>query len=569
MAKKPGKVNAARLFQALGRIGYRPASAILDIVDNSISAKAKDIHIKLTSKVYQDRKTRSRPLLKLVMIADNGTGMNEAQIDNAMTIGSSPAAYTENSLSKFGLGLKSASASLGRSLMIITKTAQADQILRASINHQDFVESDYTYDLDKANLDEIRLFQSILPNTTSGTLIIIDDLHENSLPPYANIENELLEKIGVTYFYALSGKKPYNKINITLNGKRIEPVDPLFTSEIDPQNGNLVEGDWNGVEVKWITRPKKIQLDLQGTSHAMFSIVQLPHPPSFERKGLGTKAQCREKYLIGAHNYGFFVYRNGRLITWGDSLEGMIPRDQDLYSFRGILEIEKASDDILNIDVTKSRITLSEIAESQLTPDVAEAKKKSIEAWRHAKEKNEEVVTETPRDELNTAINKVEKEFEKEEVIEIEAAPAKDRSVILARKEAILKKHPAQQKESEEAKQKGRRVIYVPHVANNAIWERAHDPEFGLIVKVNESHRFVRDVLGTLRHNANLIKTIDLLFFSLARAEYTLIYKQRRDINELEEIMAEFRENVGTELSNLLRSMADNRIELFGRSEAD
>ena len=34
---KKGKINAARIFEAIGKIGYSPESAILDIVDNSVN----------------------------------------------------------------------------------------------------------------------------------------------------------------------------------------------------------------------------------------------------------------------------------------------------------------------------------------------------------------------------------------------------------------------------------------------------------------------------------------------------------------------------------------------------
>ena len=38
---KKGKWNAARVYDALGKIGYSPASALLDMVDNSVSAGAR------------------------------------------------------------------------------------------------------------------------------------------------------------------------------------------------------------------------------------------------------------------------------------------------------------------------------------------------------------------------------------------------------------------------------------------------------------------------------------------------------------------------------------------------
>ena len=44
-ASKEGDWDAGRVFQVLGRIGYAPVSAILDIVDNSVSAGATNVAI--------------------------------------------------------------------------------------------------------------------------------------------------------------------------------------------------------------------------------------------------------------------------------------------------------------------------------------------------------------------------------------------------------------------------------------------------------------------------------------------------------------------------------------------
>ena len=38
MSIREGAWDAGRVFQALGRIGYDPVSALLDLVDNSVSA---------------------------------------------------------------------------------------------------------------------------------------------------------------------------------------------------------------------------------------------------------------------------------------------------------------------------------------------------------------------------------------------------------------------------------------------------------------------------------------------------------------------------------------------------
>ena len=88
-----------RIVNGLRDTGYNFNTAIADIVDNSISAKATVVNIDVTLD----------PELNVnVYISDNGCGMNMDGLKNAMKYGSSERPE-KNSLGKFGLGLKTAS----------------------------------------------------------------------------------------------------------------------------------------------------------------------------------------------------------------------------------------------------------------------------------------------------------------------------------------------------------------------------------------------------------------------------------------------------------------------------
>ena len=50
MGKKVRKMNAARVLFGISRIGYTPASAICDIIDNAVSASATNIHVLIKHK---------------------------------------------------------------------------------------------------------------------------------------------------------------------------------------------------------------------------------------------------------------------------------------------------------------------------------------------------------------------------------------------------------------------------------------------------------------------------------------------------------------------------------------
>ena len=84
-----------------------------------------------------------------------------------------------------------------------------------------------------------------------------------------------------------------------------------------------------------------------------------------------------------------------------------MPQDQDLYAFRGRLLINSDADDILNINVMKSRVQLSETAQDQLKPEAQEAVKKSRTAWKTAYRVTVESLTQGPHDIANQELNRI------------------------------------------------------------------------------------------------------------------------------------------------------------------
>ena len=559
MAVRKASFNAARVMQALGRIGYNPVSAILDIADNSVSAGATKVVIrfKLTKSQAPDGK-RSRTLIDSISVIDNGRGMDEDGIDNAISLGSSEALYEKGTLSKFGLGLKSAASSLGGRLRVTSRKA-GQEPLSAILNGAELTQ-EYVYDLEAANVEDVFELDVVTGSRKSGTTIHIDKIHHASMPRAVEIIEDLKRRAGVIFYYYLRGDKPAERqveILIEENEKSetIRALDPLFAGEIDQEDGNLDEKTWSGLDVRWITQPQKFQLDTDGQVYATIEITQLPHPPSVATFGSPTAAETRTRYNIGAGQYGFYIFRNGRLISWADSLGGRIIQDQDLYSFRGRILIESDADDILNLDVTKSRIHLSEIAESQLDPIVNEAKKKSVAAWRHARDTIDRKTDSDPHSEINSELNRVGDLDEKGIILDEEAAPADEREELRKRRETVEQQTPIEPQEAEKLEKQGQRVQYVSQLDNNQLWERAHDPKEGLIVRVNMSHRMYRDVISLKSENTDLLRTLDIFFFALARGEYNTLYKGEFDLNQTEKVLAEYREQVGGQVAEILRQI--------------
>ena len=138
------KINAKRTLYGIGHIGYSPAKAILDIVDNSIENGATNTYI-LVNRI-DDSKRKTANNIKEILVIDDGNGMNHEEVLNALAIGSSDEAYRdkEASLSKFGMGLKSAAASLGNKFDVISVK---DGILTKVSVDQNDIEEDYVGNL--------------------------------------------------------------------------------------------------------------------------------------------------------------------------------------------------------------------------------------------------------------------------------------------------------------------------------------------------------------------------------------------------------------------------------------
>ena len=558
MNLKDGGWDPGRVFQALGRIGYDPVSAILDLVDNSVSAGATSVGINLNQE-REERKEgqrgRPRATLKSLVIVDNGCGMDEGGLANALTLGSPPQRCSEHTLSKFGMGLKTATSSLGKRLEIISR-AKDDLKVHKVVLDQDVINQKqrYVYELTEPTEEDSRELDACALGK-SGTLIRVTKLFHKSLPRTSEIVNGLKSKAGVTYYYYLKGlAKGFERFSLKIDDADVIAVDPLFVSEIDVDNADLNEHTWDGLHPKWITKLQSFQLDSTGSICGKIDITQLPHPPSVETKGLMRRTDCRDHYLINPGNYGLYIYRNWRLISWADNLGFFLP-DQDLYAFRGRLLINSEADDILNIDVTKSHIHLSEIAQDQLTPIVLEALKKSRTAWKTAHRVTVVPHTQNPHDTANQALIPIADLQIDEDKRDEDVAPPEERKELEQRRNKAINAKPISVDDQQRVNETGYRVLYVDTLDNNQLWERAHDPTRGLIVRINRSHSFCRDILDTVPENSNLLKVMDVFFFAIAKGEYDLVYKSEHDNDKIEEIMTEYRERVGGTLLDVIRRL--------------
>lgn len=308
---EPDIVNFTKSFKS---IGYNHYTAILDLIDNSVSAGATKIWIDYIS----DKKGCFQTI-----VADNGVGMKKSDIIAAMRIASADPTSIRSGkdLGKFGLGLKLASFSQTDKFMVVSKYKEEN--INAFIWDLNFVRKN-----GKWLLQEVENINFIRPKN-QGTEVILFDV-------FAGIdinEEQVFSKLRTHIAVAYSLKKG---IRFYINDKEIDLIDPFFL--------NNLASNHSSIEKVFI---ENICIKIQ--SH------QIPHSNKLKPKEKRIYSELNE---IGM-GPGLYFYRKERLIAWsGWEGLGKNLRINDLY--RMSIFCEADSDWLFNIEVKKSQISITD-----------------------------------------------------------------------------------------------------------------------------------------------------------------------------------------------------------------
>ena len=119
--------KASTLIESMRDIGYTLETALADVVDNSITAGATNVHIHVDS-TGADVK---------IGIVDDGRGMDRNDLIDAMRLGSRHPLESRatHDLGRFGLGLKTASFSQCRRLTVVSRKNAATSVAIWDLDH--------------------------------------------------------------------------------------------------------------------------------------------------------------------------------------------------------------------------------------------------------------------------------------------------------------------------------------------------------------------------------------------------------------------------------------------------
>lgn len=334
MSEEIKKIPPAKsLIYGLRCIGYNFSTALADIIDNSISANAKNIFI-ISDPDYSE---------PYVAIFDDGYGMGYKDILNAMTLGSdrNNKDDTEIELGRFGLGLKSASFSQCLKLIVASKNCNKINAMQYDLIK---IEERNDWILDILSEKEIESLPEInlLKNSKSGTLVIWQDF-DKIKNESSKFRDSFMEVIGKAKKHIeLVFHRFYNEINFEFNGHKIEKRDPMLEEYNNGQKG----------------RQMSISLDGETIYVTPFILPFMSSLTEEQKKLLGGSKDIYD-------NQGFYIYRNKRLIIAGGWLH-MNVRSEFNKLARVRVDIPSSLDSLWMLDVKKSSAKIPDKIKRQL-----------------------------------------------------------------------------------------------------------------------------------------------------------------------------------------------------------
>ncbi|MBI0520522.1 ATP-binding protein [Pectobacterium parmentieri] len=479
--------SAARLVESLRDTGYSEKAAFADIIDNAIAANATKILIELQYLMGDFR----------VVITDNGDGMTEEELKNAMRYGSEKRPNPK-SLGKFGIGLKTASTAFCRRLVVLSRKNKT-QVGR--VWDLDTIQQKDRWELETPDennyYDDFEALETF--SETSGTMIIwekIDRLikqgsDKQHLNQITTLGKELSSELSAIFLKYLVSEK----VSISI---KVADAPEIQLEGWDPLCKNLVTN--SGFRSRFL-KEKNIYVDVNGKKYS-FSIKGSLIPPLND-----LTAQEQESVRYSLDNQGFYIYREGRLI-WNDGWpHRMYKKESKITRLRVELNFTHELDDIFNIDFRKSRVIIP--------TDIRRELQTLIAPWRQAllstQSKAETVKTERRHGPANNAIDK-QKIHTKNSDIKVEG------NIVTIRNENQIK--PAVIKDIRVYHDKTVRVHEEDSLLGDNLWEPSCDEEGNTCVTLGKSHPYFMRMYSVCKNNVEATKALDMLLWSLANAEH-------------------------------------------------
>lgn len=515
--------DPARIMEGLRDTGYDFNTAIADLIDNSIAAYAKHIDVQVVLSPNLEPK---------VYIADDGCGMDFDGLKNAMRYGSKER-ENPSSLGKFGLGLKTASTAFCRSLSVLSKTDNSEY--KKVCWDLDYIAQVNQWELkqEEPSNEEIELLNSVCKGN-SGTLVIWDKVdrlfksYNNKSAvkqAYQRVCKSLKQHIAMVYQRFMDKDFTSDVVEIKLNGEIVPPWDPFCRKETKREV--LISKDMDAEMPDGTV--KKFHLEA----------ILLPRLEDWSSNDAYKEAR------INNDNEGFYIYRENRLIHFGDWL-GIFANDPHISLLRVEFSFKHDLDELLNIDIKKSKITLNEDIYEYLKKFLSTPRSRANDLYRSTVAKK---VTNSLKDQHKKSNVTIDNEASSLVNSKVEILDKEQEKVKITNPNGTM---VGKLKIIDTEDQNRLRVIPTEKEDDTFVWEGALANQEHAVL-INTKHPFYTKVYSKI-DNTDVITGLDCLLWALAEAELSTIN------DEVKQQYEDMRYQVSKSLKKLCETLPDPKL---------
>ena len=358
-----------RLIETLRDVGYTFTGAVADLIDNSIAANASRVDIKVTPDGPNS----------WLRISDDGVGMDAATITEALRFGSERS-YRADDLGKFGLGLKTASLSQCRRILVASRGSDQNSKIHARQFDLDRIMRDDKWEVEILGVRE-RPAELVEPLRSHGTVVLwsqLDRLLGSRVPSDERAGKALWDKIerleqhlGMVFHRFIEGDlhgQRRRRLVITINGNLVQPWNPFAPNEKRTQH--LQERDY--------------EIATDGVSGVVtFDPWLLPTKDQFSSEAEFNRLSGPEKWN---QQQGFYIYRANRMIQAGGWSRMRAPDEHTKYA-RAALDFFPELDAAFGINIAKMRVNLPQQLRNRLEDPIEELLRAAKRAYKKEADK--------------------------------------------------------------------------------------------------------------------------------------------------------------------------------------
>lgn len=202
-----------KFIQATRDSGYKgTASAVAELVDNAVEARAMRIAIRVTH-----TGTDARYPIE-VAVHDDGAGMDPFTLRQALRFGGSSRFNSRSGLGRYGMGLPNSSMSQARRVTVYTW--QSPGKIYSSYLDVDEIIAGHLTAVPIPHLTKHPFERDV---SKTGTVVVWSHCDRLEHRRVSTIVQRLLAALGRRFRYFI-----WDGVEITINGDVVEPIDPLF-----------------------------------------------------------------------------------------------------------------------------------------------------------------------------------------------------------------------------------------------------------------------------------------------------------------------------------------------------